>query len=819
LSELFTPELQQELKRLEKALQAEVQQGYINLQGRQYRFAEFLTLSLGQTPPAPLATDQKRTWMNLAQKFSRYEVLELPGRRSLIAETRRFLYQLHRQGEARPTEVKEAKAPYQENPPSSAERPTQSLAHSIAQLKGIGPKGAQALAKLGILYIEDLLRYYPRDYADYSNQKLIKQIQPGETVTLVGKIRQVSCFTSPKNHKLCILSLVVGDSSGRIKVSQFFAGPRFANRGWQELQKKNYPLNSTVAVSGLVKKSTGGLSLDKPEIEVLDEEGGLFKGKIIPIYALTEGVPASLIRRAVQRALPYAEVLGEPLPLSLRQDLSFLDLPQAIGKVHFPETIEDHKKARQRLVFDEFFFLQLGLLRRRWQQKEQEPGISFQTEGKLIHDFYKLLPFSLTGAQERVVKQILADLAAPQPMNRLVQGDVGSGKTVVAIISILAVLESGYQAAFMAPTEVLAEQHYRKLVQWFNQLHIPVELLTGSVRTAKRREILRQLATGELKILVGTHALIQEAVQFQNLGLAVIDEQHRFGVQQRAILQNKGRNPDVLTMTATPIPRTLALTLHGDLDVSQIDELPPGRKPIHTSVVRPSDRNQVHELMRRQLAEGNQIYVVLPLIEESEKLDLKSATEEYEHLSQVFAEFQVGLLHGRMKSEEKDAVITQFRDNQLHILVSTTVIEVGVDVPNASVMVIEHAERFGLAQMHQLRGRVGRGAAQSFCVLITHSQGDYALQRLNVLAQSNDGFVIAEMDLRLRGPGEVLGSRQSGLPDLALASLVDDQSTLELARVKAQEIVAEDPALRSYPLLKIELKKRLARLMQGSIMT
>jgi ATP-dependent DNA helicase RecG len=339
------------------------------------------------------------------------------------------------------------------------------------------------------------------------------------------------------------------------------------------------------------------------------------------------------------------------------------------------------------------------------------------------------------------------------------------------------------------------------------------------VRTAKRREILRQLETGELKILVGTHALIQEAVQFQNLGLAVIDEQHRFGVQQRATLQNKGRNPDVLTMTATPIPRTLALTLHGDLDVSQIDELPPGRKPIHTSVVRPSERSQVHELMRRQLAEGNQIYVVLPLIEESEKLDLKSATEEYENLTHVFPEFQVGLLHGRMKSEEKDAIITQFRENQLHILVSTTVIEVGVDVPNASVMVIEHAERFGLAQLHQLRGRVGRGAAQSFCVLITHSQGDYALQRLNVLAQSNDGFVIAEMDLRLRGPGEVLGSRQSGLPDLALASLVDDQSTLELARVKAQEIITEDPALRSYPLLKAELKKRLNHLMQGAITT
>jgi ATP-dependent DNA helicase RecG len=459
------------------------------------------------------------------------------------------------------------------------------------------------------------------------------------------------------------------------------------------------------------------------------------------------------------------------------------------------------------------------LKRRKAQQQNQISAVLAPT-GQLIDQFYKILPFQLTTAQQRVVNDILSDLTRTTPMNRLVQGDVGSGKTVVAVIAMLAAIQAGYQAAMMAPTEVLAEQHYRKLVQWFNLLHLPVELLTGSTKTAKRRDIHAKLETGELPVLVGTHALIQDAVNFHRLGLVAIDEQHRFGVEQRARLQQKGEHPHVLTMTATPIPRTLALTLHGDLDVSQIDELPPGRKPIQTTALTGRERMQAYDLMRREIAQGRQVYVVLPLVEESEKLDLKSAIDEYEELRErVFPEFQVGLLHGRMTSTDKDEAITRFRNNETQILVSTTVVEVGVDVPNATVMLIEHAERFGLSQLHQLRGRVGRGGSQSFCLLMSSSKAETARQRLKVLEQSQDGFFISEMDLRFRGPGQVLGTRQSGLPDFALASLVEDQSVLELAREAAEKVMAKDPTLSRWTLLQQELEIRYRRLMGGAILT
>jgi ATP-dependent DNA helicase RecG len=438
----------------------------------------------------------------------------------------------------------------------------------------------------------------------------------------------------------------------------------------------------------------------------------------------------------------------------------------------------------------------------------------------MIEQFYQLLPFELTAAQQRVINDILADLQQPVPMNRLVQGDVGSGKTVVAVVALLAAIQAGYQGAMMAPTEVLAEQHYRKLVSWFNLLHLPVELLSGSTRLKQRQQILRQLQTGELPLLVGTHALIEDAVTFQNLGLVVIDEQHRFGVQQRARLQQKGVHPHVLTMTATPIPRTLALTLHGDLDVSQIDELPPGRKVIQTTVLTSRDRPHAYDVIRCEVAQAHQAYIVLPLVEESEKLDLKSAIDEHKHLQEnIFPELSVGLLHGRMSAADKEAAIAQFRDHHTQILVSTTVVEVGVDIPNATVMLIEHAERFGLSQLHQLRGRVGRGADQSFCLLMNSSKVDTARQRLKVLEQSQDGFFIAEMDLRFRGPGEVLGTRQSGLPDLVLASLVEDQAVLEIAREAAERAITKDPSLERWPLLKRELSDRYQRLMGGTILT
>ncbi|MDX2271527.1 MAG: ATP-dependent DNA helicase RecG [Cyanobacteriota bacterium] len=804
-------------ERLHKALAVEAEQGFADLQGRQQKFSQFLAGSLAQHPPAEwhLDEDDRRKWRELGSRYGEYADLPLGERQHLVAETRRWLYQVKKQLEPPP-------APK----PSYLPKSELSLEQSVQFLKGMGPKSAEKLAQLGILTVRDVLYYFPRDYINYANQVLIREARPGETVTLVGTVRSCRVFSSPKNKNLTIFNLKLADASGVITLSRFYAGRQFAHRGWQEAWQRQFPPGVMVAASGLVKTSKLGLTLEEPQIEVLSEETADIRslkiGKILPVYPLTEGITADLVRKAVQAALPAVVHLSDSLLGSWRQTWGLMDLPHAVQSIHFPENSEQLSQARRRLVFDEFFLLQLGLLQRRQAYRSQAQSVPrFQPlAGELVDRFYQILPFALTGAQQRVVDEILQDLRDPMPMNRLVQGDVGSGKTVVAVIALLAAIQSGWQTALMAPTEVLAEQHYRKLVEWFSQLQLPVELLTGSTPAAKRREIARQLETGELSLLVGTHALIQPNVKFQNLGLVIIDEQHRFGVGQRAKLQEKGRHPDVLSMTATPIPRTLTLTIHGDLDISQIDELPPGRKPIQTTVCRPRDRHHIYDLIQREIVQGRQAYVVLPLIEESEKLDLKSAIEEYQRLQEkVFPQFQVGLLHGRMSSAEKDQVIESFRQRTLHILVSTTVVEVGVDIPNASVMLIEHAERFGLSQLHQLRGRVGRGSDQSFCLLMTPSQSDTALQRLKVLEQSNDGFFIAEMDLRFRGPGEVMGTRQSGLPDFALASLIEDHDVLELARSAAEAVLAEDPDLERYPHLQAVLQAQQSRLLGQAIFT
>ncbi|MEN9262333.1 MAG: ATP-dependent DNA helicase RecG [Thermostichus sp. HHBFW_bins_43] len=812
------------LKRLNRALSVEAESGFGDLQGREQTFSQFFRGVLGQDPPSDWLLDgeDRRKWRELGSRYALYPQMDLPERQHLVAETRRWLDQIRRQQEPPP-------------PPRPTPLPKPeglSLGQPLQFLKGIGPKSAEKLAQLGLVTVRDALYYFPRDHVNYSEQVLIRQAQVGETVTVVGRIKSCTCFTSPKNKSLSIFNLKMADSSGSLTLTRFYAGRQFTQRGWQESLQRQYPRGAMVAASGLVKKSKFGLTLDNPQIEVLSDEGADIRslkiGKILPIYPLTEGITADLVRKAVQLSLPAVALVTDPLPQPLKQTFQLMDLPLALQQIHFPETGEHLAQARRRLVFDEFFYLQLGLLQRRQRYREQAQAVPrYQpVRGELVDRFYQLLPFQLTAAQQRVIAEILADLRDPLPMNRLVQGDVGSGKTVVAVVALLAAIQSGWQTALMAPTEVLAEQHYRKLVDWFGQLHLPVELLTGSTPAAKRREILRQLQTGELPLLVGTHALIQPTVQFQRLGLVIIDEQHRFGVEQRAALQQKGDHPDVLTMTATPIPRTLTLALHGDLDVSQIDELPPGRKPIHTVVARPGDRSQVVRLMEREIAQGRQAYVVLPLIEESEKLvgqghlNLKSALEEHQRLQEkVFPQFRVGLLHGRMSSGEKDAVIQAFRRRELDILVSTTVVEVGVDVPNASVMVIEHAERFGLSQLHQLRGRVGRGSDQSYCVLMTGSKSEDALRRLKVLEQSNDGFFIAEMDLRFRGPGEVMGTRQSGLPDFALASLMDDQEVLELARQAAEQVITADPSLNQWPPLRRILEERQAHLVGPGLFT
>ncbi|WYM01470.1 MAG: ATP-dependent DNA helicase RecG [Gloeotrichia echinulata DVL01] len=816
--------------RLQKALAIEAETGFTDLVGKQYPFSTFLSLTFGQFPTA-LSRNERSRWQELAVQFGDYPNLGLEDRQHLVAETRRYLYWLQ-QGGDEGERGGEGEKKYQ-SPVGNPKSPivaevSRSFApkndQKLSDVPEIGMRKAENLARLGLYTVRDLLFYYPRDHIDYARQVSIAELQGGETVTIVATVKRCNCFTSPKNQKLSILDLILKDNTGEIKVSRFWAGSRFSSRAWQESLKRRYPVGSVLAACGLVKETKYGLTLDNPELEVLAHPGdtidSLTIGRIVPIYALTEGVVANAVRQAVIAVLPGAAHLKDPLPSGLREKYNLMELKDAIANIHFPADSTSLQVARRRLVFDEFFYLQLSLLQRQQQAKAVQTSAILAPKGQLIEKFHEVLPFKLTGAQQRVINDILNDLQKPAPMNRLVQGDVGSGKTVVAVVAILAAIQSGYQAALMAPTEVLAEQHYRKLVSWFNLLHIPVELLTGSTKTAKRRQIHSELETGELPLLVGTHALIQDTVNFQQLGLVVIDEQHRFGVEQRARLQQKGNQPHVLTMTATPIPRTLALTVHGDLDVSQIDELPPGRQKIQTTMLTGKQRTQAYDLMRREIAQGRQIYVVLPLVEESEKLDLRSAVEEHQKLKEsVFPEFQVGLLHGRMTSAEKDEAITKFRDNETQILVSTTVVEVGVDVPNATVMLIEHAERFGLSQLHQLRGRVGRGAAQSYCLLMSSTRSADALQRLKVLEQSQDGFFISEMDMRFRGPGQVLGTRQSGVPDFSLASLVEDEEVLVLARQAAEKVIEMDVTLERWYLMKEELKYRYERLMGGAIMT
>lgn len=839
--------------RLQKALAIEAEKGFVNLQGKEKRFCEFMFEEF-QKPPQGLSAIDRRRWGEFGSGFGGYVQLTEEMRAKLVNDTRLFLLQMQRvclryesQQEKPDFEAGEKKNPeieksekVTENPgdylaqpktaplqPASGFTPAVTLDQDIRKLPGIGPKKGDLLAsKLGLYVVGDALIYYPRDHVDYARQVNICDLEPGETVTIVATIKRCNCFSSPKNKKLTILEIVLTDKTGHLKINKFFTG-RFSTPAWQEQQKRMYRPGSSVAASGVVKENKYGLTLDNPELEVLDHAEGSIEsmkiGRLLPVYPLTEGVGADLIRKVVLASLPATNLVRDPLPPTLRQRYDLIGIQEALANIHFPPSRESLADARRRLVFDEFFYLQLGMLYRRNLLKQSQNGAVLSAKGELIESFYKVLPFKLTNAQQRVVGEILSDLEKPEPMNRLVQGDVGAGKTVVAVVAMLAAIQGGYQAALMAPTEVLAEQHYKKLVGWFNLLHLPVELLTGSTKTKKRREIHSQLETGELPVLVGTHALIQETVSFNKLGLVIIDEQHRFGVEQRAKLQQKGVEgvPHVLTMTATPIPRTLALTMHGDLDVSQIDELPPGRQAIQTTVLGGEERQQAYDLMRREIAKGRQVYVVLPLVEESEKLDLKSAIEEYERLQDlIFPDCGVGLMHGRLNSAQKEEAITRFRNQETQILVSTTVIEVGVDVPNATVMLIENAERFGLSQLHQLRGRVGRGAEQSFCLLMTHPKASAdARYRLNVMAQSQDGFFISEMDMRLRGPGQVLGTKQAGLPDFALASLVDDQDVLVVARDAAEKVMGKDATLETWPKMKRELEFRQRRLLGGAIMT
>ena len=817
---------------LQQALELEADRGFGNLQGRRERFSSFLARQCGE-PPAGLPLPDQGALGQLADDYRLYDSLSPARRQSLVRRSRQRLHDIQRALQpALPPAPPRLNRP-QESPQVLAPAPDLAGLQPqtpLGQIRGIGPKAAEKLAALGLFVARDLIRYYPRDYLDYANLVRITSLEPGSTATIVATVRRSSSFTSPRNPNLSILELQLQDPTGRLRVSRFFAGKRFSSPGWLKSQERQFPAGCTVAVSGLVKETPYGPCFQDPLMEVLESPNAPLQsrqiGRLLPVYGLTEGLTADRVRQAVQSLLVAVQAWGDPLPGRLLQQQQLLDLPTALVQIHQPDDQERLAAARRRLVFDEFLMLQLGLLQRRRQltanpappltlAAPRGPGAETGEAEGLMQAFLKILPFPLTGAQRRVLAEIHADLARDQAMARLVQGDVGSGKTVVAIAALLTAIDAGCQGALMAPTEVLAAQHYHKLCEWLPQLHVTVSLLTGSTPAKRRRELLADLDNGTLKILVGTHALLEDPVRFARLGLVVVDEQHRFGVHQRHRLLNKGLQPHLLTMTATPIPRTLALSIHGDLDVSQIDELPPGRTPIRTQLIKGGERQQAYDLIRAEVEAGQRAYVVLPLVEDSEKLDLRSAVEVHRQLSEeVFPDLSVGLLHGRLASADKQAAIGAFARGETQVLVSTTVVEVGVDVPEASVMVIEHADRFGLSQLHQLRGRVGRGAAASHCLLINDSRNAQARQRLEVLVRSSDGFEIAEMDLRLRGPGQVLGTRQSGLPDLALASLSDDGAVLDQAREAAQALMASDPDLVAHPALAAALAEQRQRLTQ-----
>jgi ATP-dependent DNA helicase RecG len=687
---------------------------------------------------------------------------------------------------------------------------TDLLQAPIQYVKGVGPIRAKALQRLHIETIRDALFFLPRRYEDRSHLRLIAQLQVGTHETFRAQIRASTLRKTQRGRRF--FEVVFGDDTGVIKALWFQFN--------QQYMTTQFTRGAEVLVSGDIRANlyTGQPELYHPDIEFVEGEGNelLHMGRIVPTYPGTEGLPQKQLRRIMKQVVDtYGEKIEETLPDPLRERLQLIPLREAIQQVHFPEDTADgellntqRSPGHRRLIFEELFFLELALALKKQGTLEEKKGISYQGKGILRQQLRQLLPYQLTPAQERVLQEITTDMQQPHPMNRLLQGDVGSGKTIVALFAILTALESGYQAAIMAPTEILAEQHYVTLYPYLERLECPMALLTSNVRGAKRAALLSAIAQGTIPLVVGTHALIQEDVHFAKLGLVIIDEQHRFGVLQRASLIQKGYHPDVLVMTATPIPRTLTMTVYGDLDVSVIDQLPPGRMPITTRLFYEKNRPHAYELVRSEIEAGRQAYLVYPLVEESEKLELKAATAMAVHLKEaVFPHFTIALLHGRMRSEEKEAVMRDFAAGSIDILISTTVIEVGIDIPNATVMVIEHAERFGLSQLHQLRGRVGRGSQRSYCLLLAHfPMSEEAKQRLQVMVESQDGFDIAEKDLEIRGPGEFMGTRQSGLPELQFADLVRHQQILQDARREAFRLVKEDPHLTRYPSVKARVE-------------
>lgn len=778
------------IEQLKKAIEIEIQYRYIDIHGKTQAFSSFIK---NEAKKYYKLSKKNPKWAVIAEAFEHYPFAGLNERRKSIDNLIRVL-----KSETNPKPSK--------SEISNALELTKSAKDTdVMYMKGVGPKIAYKLNKLGIYTVQDLMLYFPKKHIDYSSRTLIRDLKEGETTTVFGYIKSVSAFNTQK--KLSVVKVTVADESGRLDLSFFQAK---SNRFMLERTKSQFPINAGIMLSGKVKRNNydGKLTFDKPTYSIMtgefleDKNSNLNIARIVPIYTVCEDLSIKVLRRAIFNAIQkYKDEIENVIPDFMREKIGLLDKKTAVEQIHFPESQELLEQARFSLIFEELFLIQLKMVRIREQNSHNHSALALKIKEKgLVKEFIDNLPFELTGAQKKAVNEILNDLNSDVPMARLLQGDVGSGKTVVATIMLLAGVENGYQGALMAPTEILAQQHYNNLQQWLSPMGISVGLFLGSQGKKIREKFRTDLRNGQMNIAVGTHALIQEDVDFNNLGAIVVDEQHRFGVKQRNVLKKKSQNPQILTMTATPIPRTLALTVHGDLDLTIIDELPKGRKPIKTSLV--TSHRGVYELIQSEIDAGRQAYVVYPLIEESETLSAKAATIEAERLQkEVFPQYKIGLLHGKLKNDEKEQVMKDFKDKKYDILVSTTVVEVGVDVPNATVMLIENAERFGLSQLHQLRGRVGRNNLQSYCILHTSTKSQETRERLNIMTQTNDGFVIAEKDLQLRGPGEFLGTRQSGLPDLIISDIVRDAKILEMARNEAIDFVKTNK-IEDYPKLK-----------------
>ena len=787
------------IRPLQKALTLESENRFTNLLGKKQHFNDYLNKSLSNLNNLKLTNEFIKLFGEFSIKYSEYNDLDVNQRKRLVIDTRKALLKLGKSIDLNYSN-KNTDSYYSKVIDSNL-----SLNSDIALIKSIGKINKNKLNELGIYNIKDIINYFPRTYLDYTNRVKIINLKPDNLYTCIATIKKFYIYKSPNNSNLSIMNIVIFDETSSIKVTKFFLGKRFRSYSFFSSQKSLYMPGTKLAISGKVKLSEYGKNFVDPQIEILNtnEESFNFSGKIMPLYSLSESFSNLSFIKLIKKVIIYSKQYPDLLNQKQLNSLSLVSKSDSLINIHLPINQNALIESKKRLVFDELFLLQMKfLLRKRKNNKKLTIQKSIK-KNFLLKDFLNKVPFQLTKSQEKVLDEIKSDLSDLTPMSRLLQGDVGSGKTIIAIASLLIELEKDQQGALMVPTEVLASQHYKNLIQFLNPLLVSVELLTGNTPQKKRKEILTNLKNGMVDILVGTHALFEDKVVFNSLGMVVIDEQHRFGVTQRNRLLNKGDNTNLLSMTATPIPRTLALSLYGDLDISQITELPPGRVPITTKIISEEELNILFKRVENEIDNGKQAYVILPLIEDSEKMNLSSAKKIFKYLSEeIFLKNKVGLLHGKLNSEEKNNVINSFVNNEVNILVSTTVIEVGIDVPNASIMIIYNSERFGLSQLHQLRGRVGRGSHKSFCYLVTSENNGLENKRLSVLEKSNDGFYIAEKDLELRGPGQLLGYKQSGLPDFVLDNLPNNKVLIEKAREEAQRVINEDPDLKKNILLK-----------------